>query len=440
MFTLLASAFTASVTPGFKAGELNVYIQRTSKNAVNVLKLYPDNTYNFCRYTKLRVARDTGSYQLKGRRLKMKSCLKKKGPNPFLKETGYIGRRGIYKDRMPRTFAGKPDFYTNSEEKYFSVWNYNPVTRTFFAQNSMNTGKLSLQHDQLSTEKLRESYVQAKDFYISKAESLGEYGKQLKKAYSGPGDFYSFTNGNYKPWDGNITEDVLMSKMETVIHESVHHYNSNQKMMVIPGLDIELEQHSIFRSADFAGVVPDELEQQIFRYQTYVSDTSTVSANVSGIYGLLDEYSAYMNGTRFSFIAAEKSLTLGQIEEAKKHMKDGSMVYYAYYEFRLFIAWYLEYAEKFNKVVYQHLINNRNMRVLFTLLDDEYLETISRFEQLKFPNNENSWEKTIQFYENRCANQCKKALILQEDRLKNFKIEGVNKLNYKAFVKELGTI
>ena len=80
------------------------------------------------------------------------------------------------------------------------------------------------------------------------------------------------------------------------------------------------------------------------------------------------------------------------------------------------------------------------MRVLFTLLDDEYLEVIKRFEQLNFPNEENSWAKAIAYYENKWAAPCKKALISQEDRLKNYKIEGVNKLNYKDFVKELNQI
>ena len=228
--------------------------------------------------------------------------------------------------------------------------------------------------------------------------------------------------------------------MHVVIHESIHRFNSNNRMLVVPGLEIDLEQHPIFRSADFAGLVPDELEQRIFRYQTYVSDTSTVSANVSGIYGLLDEYSAYMNGTRFSLIAAEKLLALGNIEEAFERMRDASQCYYAYYEFRLFIAWYLQYAEKYNKDVYQHLMNHRNMRVLFTLLDDEYLETIKRCEQLKFPDNKHSWAKEISYFEKKYATPCKDALVQQEDRLKNFKIEGVNKLNYKSFTKELETL
>lgn len=441
MFTLLASALAVSVTPGFKSGELNVYIQRTSKNTVNVLKLYPDNTYNYCRYTKLRIARDSGTYQMRGCKIKMKSCLKKKGSNPFLKEPGFVGKRGIYKDRLPRVFAGKPDFYSNSEEKYLSVWNYNPITHTFFEHSDQKQPeKLIARSSQLTTEKLRQDYAKAKAFFLAKGDFYGEYGQQLRKAYCGPGDYLSYPSGVYKPWDGNTDETRLLGKMHVVIHESIHRFNSSNRMLVVPGLEIDLEQHPIFRSADFAGLVPDELEQRIFRYQTYVSDTSTVSANVSGIYGLLDEYSAYMNGTRFSLIAAEKLLALGNIEEAFERMRDASQCYYAYYEFRLFVAWYLQYAEKYNKDVHQHLMNHRNMRVLFTLLDDEFLETIRRCEQLKFPDNKHSWAKEISYFEKKYATPCKDALVQQEDRLKNFKIEGVNKLNYKSFTKELETL
>ena len=443
MFTLLASAFAAAAAnPGFKTGELNVYIQKTSKNNVNVLKLYPNNTYNYCRYTKYRVARDTGSYQIRGCKLKLKSCLKRKGSNPFLKETGFIGKHGIYKDRLPRTFAVKPDFSLNKEEKYLAVWNYNPVTRNFYIQNADNSdhsGTSSHISEKFSQTKLSELSSIAKSFYIAKANFYSDYGLQLKKAYTGPDDYLVYEGGRRKTWNGDTSNDALMKSFKFVIHESVHHYNSNNKMLVIPGIEIELEQHAIFRSADFAGIVPDELEQSIFRYKDYVSDTSTVSANVSGIYGLLDEYSAYMNGTRFSLLAAEKSLTLGNAQDAIFHIQDASMVYYAYYEFRLFIAWYLEYAEKYNKSVYQNMMNHRNMRVLFTLLDNEYLETIKGFEKLTFPNNEYSWAKASSPYESIYVKPCKTALALQEERLNNFKIEGVNKLNYKEFVQELNT-
>jgi hypothetical protein len=79
------------------------------------------------------------------------------------------------------------------------------------------------------------------------------------------------------------------------------------------------------------------------------------------------------------------------------------------------------------------------MRVLFTLLDNEYLETIKGFEKLTFPNNEYSWAKASSPYELIYVKPCKTALVLQEERLNNFKIEGVNKLNYKEFVQELNT-
>ena len=96
----------------------------------------------------------------------------------------------------------------------------------------------------------------------------------------------------------------------------------------------------------FISIVPKEAPKKIFRYKTYVARGTETSANVSGIYGLMDEFSAYKNSTRASVEAANTVIKLNDKEKIEFFEKKAIAEYFAYYEFRLFIAWYLEYAAK----------------------------------------------------------------------------------------------
>src|SRR6185503_6637911 len=56
---------------------------------------------------------------------------------------------------------------------------------------------------------------------------------------------------------------------------------------------------------------------------------------------------------------------------------------YAYYEFRLFIAWYLIYAEQHEKKTFSDFIGNQNIRVAYTLLDDLYKKMVDDYFRIR---------------------------------------------------------
>lgn len=436
MFILLASAAAMAAAPLPPRGEVAVYIQRTGKSSINVLKLYPDRTYNYCRYTKTRIGRDSGRYRVKGRKLTLKTVLRRHGSNPFLEDAAFVGETGLYTGRMPMVFSGKPAFVPGDDPKYAGAWTFNPITGTWFDQGV--TGQAAGKAEPVSEESIRSRNVLATDaarrFYMNTTAGMApEYLQVLQKAYCGPGCYSTIINGAAVPWNGDTSANALIGDIETVIHESVHHFNGYHDYMVIPGLVISIPRTEVFRSADFGSLVPAGLDKKIFRYKTYVSDGAEVSSNVSGIYGLMDEFTAYMNGTKFSLTSARTALKQGDTTLARWYMGKAAQTYFAWHEFRLFTAWYLQYAEMYRKSVYNELMANKSLRVFFTLVDDEFAATISGLQTLRVGKG-TPWAGISASYEQLYASPCYTELDKQKGRLERFRLKDVNKGNYQGFL------
>lgn len=436
MFNLFASALTAAAAPALPAGEMAVYTQRTGKSSINVLKLYPDNTYSYCRYTKTRIGRDSGIYRLRGKKLTLQTRLKRHGSNPLLEDATFVGEKGLYSGRMPMVFSGKPLFLPSDDPKYRQVWTFNPITQNWFDQAG-SASKAAPVNEVAVRQRNLAAGEAAKMFYIRTVTDMApEYGNLLNKAYCGPDCYSSIVNGQPVPWNGDTTHAGLIGDIETVVHESVHQYNQYQHYMVIPGLELDVKRTEVFRSADFASLVPAGLPEKIFRYKTYVSDASEVSANVSGIYGLMDEYSAYLNGTRFSLLAAQTAAKRKDSTLARWYMGKAAQTYFACYEFRLFTAWYLHYAEQYRKDVYSNLMANKNLRVLFTLMDDEFTYTIAQLESMKINGRGGAWKSISSYYESLYAAPCYPELEKEKSRLDKFRISGVTRQNYTSYLEK----
>lgn len=52
---------------------------------------------------------------------------------------------------------------------------------------------------------------------------------------------------------------------------------------------------------------------------------------------------------------------------------------FAYYEFRLFLAWYLKYAKNNYPLVYQSLTSEKKLRAVFTLIDNGYAAIVQEY-------------------------------------------------------------
>lgn len=261
----------------------------------------------------------------------------------------------------------------------------------------------------------------------------------IEESFCGPGCY----NPIGSSWNGDTTYNKLINDCSTMIHETTHNYNHgvtdynwktkcwSERALIEPGIGILYEETPIFHSELFISIVPKEAPKKIFRYELYVGKNAFPSANLSGIYGLMNEFSAYRNGTRSGIEGANTAIKLKDTDKIAIFQKQAIGEYFAYYEFRLFIAWYLEYAERNKPEIYKKIMANTNFRIAYTLLDDGFSSDIKELESLvkKYP------VYSYEYNEKEYAQYVKDLLVNHEKTLTKFRIEGVNKQNYKEKLK-----
>lgn len=278
-----------------------------------------------------------------------------------------------------------------------------------------------------------------KTFFLNNIKKYSPtYFSVIEESYCGPGCYVSVVNNKTVGWDGDTTYKVLISDYTIMVHETTHKNNGadgynweknlwNGRALIEPGISISYTPTPIFHSDLFITIVPKEAPKKIFRYGTYVGRVSETSANLSGIYGLMDEFSAYRNGTRAAIEGVNTAIKLKDTEKITMFQQQAIGQYFAYYEFRLFMAWYLEYAEKNKTDIYKKIMSNGNLRIAYTLLDDGFLNDIKELESLvkKYPIY------SYGYNEENYAQYVKDLLVDHEKTLTKFRIQGITKLNYK---------
>lgn len=208
-------------------------------------------------------------------------------------------------------------------------------------------------------------------------------------------------------------KQIDIGNFGTAVHEGLHNYDWDlaseaakatpvwndrfKSYFVNTDLVISTEEKSVFKTATLhRGYFPQAVKE-MSRYQTYIqawgenisNENSKLSkgelaaygvkelrpgearttSNVKGIYGLLEEFNAYHHG-----IKAEYELITG-MDDPKVNGSTNSVA--AYFEFSLFMAYYLKYAKEREREVYQLLMDDRNLRIAYTLIELSWRELIT---------------------------------------------------------------
>jgi hypothetical protein len=257
------------------------------------------------------------------------------------------------------------------------------------------------------------------------------YVKLIDSVFCGPGCYYEYTNGKFSI--PNSDTSAILSEYGVVSHESVHSFNTifgysgqnrrwKMRILVEPDIYVEFLYIDTYHSEYFLPIVPKEAPEKIFRYKNYVSPGTDVSANLIGIIGLLDEFSAYRNSTHASIEACKKNDM-----SARFFLKEALREYASYYEFRLFISWYLEYGELKYPEMHKKLMESTNIRTVFTLIERGFEEDIREIEKLVIKLDDNDFE----YYESKYVNYCKSIMPIHEKTLNKFRINDVQKKTIK---------
>jgi hypothetical protein len=282
--------------------------------------------------------------------------------------------------------------------------------------------------------------------------------------------------------DGNSYEN-LVDDFDIVVHESLHHLNhqigqtycketSNdwicEGYFIAPDINIAMKQVDVFNSIELNDFVPDSLQKNIFRYEEYVGKKRLViwnASQMSGIYGMLNEMTAYYHDVKakmelYDYFKTNRCNGYKDEEAWVSYIGWVSNSHFAYYEFRLFISWYLQYAKTNHPDVYQNLMNEKRLRVAFTLVDDSFNQLIRDYytmrqnlitelnkegEQVKIIKSEFMGSYVMAVYDSNGGYtgsgifedeiiMLKKLLSQKEHQiLDTFRLEGVTRENFEQF-------
>lgn len=189
---------------------------------------------------------------------------------------------------------------------------------------------------------------------------------------------------NFMTWMEN---EALLDCIGTAVHEQSHGYTSHNMsyngtwVMAYytgEGKHIKVPQTETYLSEEMAVQIPEEL--RTFRYDTYVGKGAVVSANKRGIYGLMNEFTAYCWDTITNNSMYEYYLTQELTEENwLNYVKISSSQYYAYSEFKYYILSYMLYAKENYPNIYEQTMNNRALLDAFRIIEARYRGAVEQY-------------------------------------------------------------
>ena len=182
------------------------------------------------------------------------------------------------------------------------------------------------------------------------------------------------------------------------VHEQCHNYTigySKKDLIYIGGGEgIFVNFTDVFDSREMAETVPEELKTT--RFSLYIDTDERVTSRVGGVYGILNEFTAYCWG-----INTENCL-YDYLETNNMEMRSGSDGYLAYAEFKFYTLHYLLYARDHYPDIYKDILANESYRRAFRLVDDKY-QSVSELNREKQPFISSSFDVYYQALMNKIS-------------------------------------
>ncbi|HEU4717961.1 MAG TPA: hypothetical protein VFU15_09005 [Bacteroidia bacterium] len=419
------------------------FVHQAGRNNLYVLQLKKGGQYDYTRYTDKKLYHDFGVFRIRHGKISFESKSQKRTFASVGGKTYFMNKKGLYKKRMDEIRDKKSAMKFTDDPSYKKSWSFNPVAGRVMepdgkpvvkpAAPKTNTDDVATKNKKIT------DYTEA--FYVSMAGRFASpYKALLETDYTGPDTFFKLQNNQPVTWNYDTTKSALQDDFETIIHESTHtfiHTNAgggNFSYLVQPGLSVNVTPTPAFHSSEIKALAPADATKRIFRYGTYVSDSSVVTANLDGIYGLMDEFTAYENGTRSSVIAAQNAMQQGDTALASSLVSQAGGTYFAYYEFNLFMAWYLHEAKLKHPDDYKAIMANTNLRVAYTLVDAEFAQTITDLKRTSAIVQKKTGTDYLAYNEKTYAAYPKELLVKEKTYLDAFRVKGVTNSNYFTFV------
>ncbi len=308
-----------------------------------------------------------------------------------------------------------------------------------------------------------------------------------------------------KDWDfekylhGNTQQENIPKTFGTCVHESLHMYNSRladiyyksgeyqkstlfkeyqkyekqnritiirkRSYFIYPDIIVNVPCAKVFNSKELKKFVSKDTRKKIHRWNTYIGDASASASKTEGIFGIMEEFDGYYHGTKadyelydYYFKLSDGFKNENRSKQVYQYITGVEGTHYAYYEFELFISWYMQFAKKYHPEDYEKIMMNKALRVAYSLISSEYeklvndyfkkrdelMEIISTDKQKSYIDAENYFfvpdlveNSKVKFkVRDENVNYLKSLLSQSENQkmLEEFKIQGVTKENYKSFL------
>ncbi len=187
----------------------------------------------------------------------------------------------------------------------------------------------------------------------------------------------------------NSLSDVLTA-FPTMVHEHYHRYTHSinlesevRKYFINDDLTIEVNTFPVFRSEELNAFVDEEFQNQIFRYQEYISsDDLNLDSQANGIFGILEEYTAYYQDLLayqelYGYLRDHIAFSESQIWV--DYLIKNADVLTSGHEFKLFISWYMQYAKIKHPKTYSQIVQSEQLKKLYKTVNDGFQKASEQY-------------------------------------------------------------
>lgn len=173
--------------------------------------------------------------------------------------------------------------------------------------------------------------------------------------------------------------ETITQGLSTAVHEECHGYiHGFGTLNIYTGKkkQIKVPETEVFRTKKIAKSIPKKLRTS--RYELYVANkekTKYLSSDVDGVYGLMNEFTAYYWGMHTTVALYDYYKKQGNtLEIWQSYMYDvaGGDERLSYPEFKYFILTYLIYAKKHYPQIYKKIIANKKFAKAYVTIDKKF--------------------------------------------------------------------
>ncbi len=185
-------------------------------------------------------------------------------------------------------------------------------------------------------------------------------------------------------WQGCQT---IVEGIDTAVHEEFHGYSflkapwKTEDIYIGNKKYIRVRYTDVFQSKKMAFTIPKKLRTS--RWTIYVGKPmANLASNVNGIYGLLNEYTAYYWGMKaqmslFDYYKSNRATP----QQWKQFINECANDRLAYAEFKYFMMQYLAYAREHSSSVYNGIIHNETYIRAYQTIEKKFASLITKFEK-----------------------------------------------------------